>query len=328
MLGVINAQQAPTALHSVGRATNTLQAQADRHARNLVQLARRRHQAPRVGVPQNKNKNGMRQESFAVSLSSSRTLSALLASGQCVVMQTRIATNPRRANNKGLTRRMRRATPAQVMRTARSSSPRSTCAALPQAMASLATSGATGGMALESAGVAKKMRSGTSALETKTHIDNSAENNACLLDYTGCLGFRAANRSVFERLLTRAFQRWPGTRRAASPALMGNACSRMDHSYLLASNPCSMACLGCCKALRAAVGAMRADRPPTKLPAAPACPPVFSEKRSVHLLRASCLRATIALTPYTQVQPLFTAGWQISNKCRVGRRALKREDGP
>ena len=123
---------------------------------------------------------------------------------QCVVMQTRIATNPRRANNKGLTRRMRRATPAQAMRTARSSSPRSTCAALPQAMASLATSGATGGMALESAGVAKKMRSGTSALETKTHIDNSAENNACLLDYTGCLGFRAANRSVFERRLTRA----------------------------------------------------------------------------------------------------------------------------
>ena len=208
MLGVINAQQAPTALHSVGRATNTLQAQADRHARNLVQLARRRHQAPRVGVPQNKNKNGMRQESFAVSLSSSRTLSALLgknlASVQCVVMQTRIATNPRRANNKGLTRRMRRAAPAHAMRTARSSSPRSTCAALPQAMASLATSGATGGMALESAGVAKKMRSGTSALETKTHIDNSAENNACLLDYTGCLGFRAANRSVFERRLTRA----------------------------------------------------------------------------------------------------------------------------
>lgn len=122
-------------------------------------------------------------------------------------MQTRIATNPRRANNKGLTRRMRRATPAQAMRTARSSTPRSTCAALPQAMASLATSGATGGMALESAGVAKKMRSGTSALETKTHIDNSAESNVCLLDYTGCLGFRAANRSVFDRLLTRALAR-------------------------------------------------------------------------------------------------------------------------
>ena len=49
-------------------------------------------------------------------------------------------------------------------------------------------------MALESAGVAKKMRLGTSALETKTHIDNSAENNVCLLDYKGCLGFRAANR--------------------------------------------------------------------------------------------------------------------------------------
>ena len=106
-------------------------------------------------------------------------------------MQTRMATKPSRANNKGLTRRMRRATTAQTIRTARSNTPRSTCAALPQAML---LRGATGGMALESAGVAKKMRLGTSALETKTHIDNSAENNVCLLDYKGCLGFRAANR--------------------------------------------------------------------------------------------------------------------------------------
>ena len=97
---------------------------------------------------------------------------------------------------------------------------------------------------------------------------------------------------------------------------------------MLASNPCSMTCLECCKALRAAVVAMRADRPPTKLPAAPAYPPLSSKKRSVHLLRASCLRATIALTPRTQVQPLFMPGWQISHKCRVGRRALTREDDP